>query len=61
MDSFPGNPPIAAGADFTSLRAALDASLIPPKALDRNLLIATWNVRGFGKVLPKWESQPGDS
>jgi len=61
MDSFPSGAPAAARADLASLRAALDTSPIPPKTLDRNLLIATWNVRGFGKVLPKWESQASDS
>lgn len=61
MDSFPSSPPSAVHADLAMLRTALDVSPIPPKTLDRNLLIATWNVRGFGRVLPKWESQAGDS
>jgi endonuclease/exonuclease/phosphatase family metal-dependent hydrolase len=61
MDSFPSSPPAAARADLVALRASLDASPIPPKSLDRNVLIATWNVRAFGKVLPKWESATGDS
>jgi hypothetical protein len=52
---------VAALADLLTLRAALDASPIPPKSLDRNLLIATWNVGAFGKVLPKWEGASGDS
>jgi hypothetical protein len=60
VDNFPSGAPAAARADLAALRAALDASPIP-KTLDRNLLIATWNVRAFGKVLPKWESQAGDS
>jgi exonuclease III len=29
--------------------------------LDRNVLIATWNIRAFGKVLPKWASADGES
>lgn len=37
------------------------AAGIPPKSLDRNVLVATWNLRGFGKVLDKWESAAGDS
>jgi hypothetical protein len=61
LDSFPSSPPVAARADLATLRMALDASPIPPKSLDRNLLIATWNVRAFGKVLPKWDSPAGDS
>ncbi|MDO4692327.1 MAG: endonuclease/exonuclease/phosphatase family protein [Porphyromonadaceae bacterium] len=34
---------------------------IPPKQLDRNLLIATWNIRGFGDLTRVWMSQEGDS
>src|SRR5688500_3575529 len=41
------------------LTAALDAEL-PKKQLDRNLLIATWNIREFGAVTPKWLSEEGD-
>ena len=41
------------------MRAALDAE-IPQKQLDRNLLIATWNLREFGKVNPKWLAKDGE-
>lgn len=34
---------------------------VPPKQLDRNLLIATWNIRGFGDLTRSWISQEGDS
>jgi hypothetical protein len=34
---------------------------IPPKTLDRNLLIATWNIRHFGGVTEKWTTDPEDS
>lgn len=34
------------------LRADLDVSPIPSGMVDRNLLIATWNIRGFGRVTP---------
>jgi hypothetical protein len=61
MDTFPDSPPAPVAADLAALRVALDQSGIPPKSLDRNVLIATWNIRGFGKVLDKWESAPGDS
>jgi hypothetical protein len=40
---------------------SLDQSGIPPKSLDRNVLIGTWNIRGFGRVLDKWESAATDS
>lgn len=61
MISFPSNPPRAVREDLATLRAALDASSIPPKTLDRNVLIATWNVRSFGRVTPKWTTGPTDS
>jgi hypothetical protein len=43
------------------LRSTLDASAIPPKVVDRNVLVATWNIRSLGRVTPKWSSAPGDS
>jgi hypothetical protein len=45
---------------LTRLSAALDEA-IPARQLDRNLLVATWNVRAFGGVTEKWRSEPGDS
>jgi hypothetical protein len=36
-----------------STRAVLDQS-IPTRQLDRNLLIATWNLRAFGDLTDKW-------
>ena len=42
MDTFPSSPPAAVRADLVALRAALDDSGIPPKSLDRNVLVATW-------------------
>ena len=47
-------------ADLAALRAALDAA-IPPKTLDRNVLIGTWNIRAFGEVTEKWTTGPTDS
>jgi endonuclease/exonuclease/phosphatase family metal-dependent hydrolase len=47
-------------ADLARLRSALDES-VPAKALDRNLLIATWNVRAFGDLTEKWESSEDDT
>jgi len=54
------NPPADVRADVESLRTALDAA-IPPKVLDRNVLVATWNIRHFGRVTEKWASGAGDS
>ena len=48
-------PPEEVSADLARLRLALDDDL-PAKALDRNLLIATWNVRAFGDLTEKWKS-----
>jgi endonuclease/exonuclease/phosphatase family metal-dependent hydrolase len=52
-------PPQGVALDRARLEAALDAA-IPPK-VDDNLLIATWNLRAFGGLTPKWTSGPGDS
>lgn len=61
MDSFPSSPPVPVRADLAVLRASLDQSGIPPRSLDRNVVIGAWNIRGFGKVLDKWESAATDS
>ncbi|GAB4442636.1 MAG: hypothetical protein Kow00120_11600 [Anaerolineae bacterium] len=53
-------PPPEIKAELDELRAALDND-IPEKALDRNLLIATWNIRAFGDFTEKWQSEDGDS
>ncbi|NNM23019.1 MAG: endonuclease, partial [Flavobacteriaceae bacterium] len=42
------------------LNADLDAK-IPVKSLDKNLLIATWNIRAFGNLTRKMESGQDDS
>ena len=39
---------------------ALDEEL-PAKELDRNLLIATWNIRAFGGLTEKWHSTEVDT
>jgi endonuclease/exonuclease/phosphatase family metal-dependent hydrolase len=53
-------PPEEVSADLERLRSALDEDL-PAKALDRNLLIATWNVRAFGDLTEEWESSEEDT
>jgi endonuclease/exonuclease/phosphatase family metal-dependent hydrolase len=63
LDSIPNitdPPPEEVLADLARLRSALDEA-VPAKALDRNLLIATWNVRAFGGLTEKWESAVDDS
>src|ERR671916_2325197 len=54
------SPPEEVVADLARLRSALDEDL-PAKALDRNLLIATWNVRAFSDLTEKWESSEEDT
>ncbi|HSD61998.1 MAG TPA: endonuclease/exonuclease/phosphatase family protein [Burkholderiales bacterium] len=60
MPSILDTPPPEVSADVAGLRAALDAA-IPARMLDRNLLIATWNLRAFGDLTEKWQSGAGDS
>ena len=61
MINFPDNPTQEVRDDLAALRASLDASPIPAKMLDRNVLIATWNIRAFGEVNPKWLPEATDS
>ena len=42
------------------LRSLLDAT-IPAKWVDRNLLVATWNIRAFGGLTEKWTAGEKDS
>lgn len=48
-----------AAADVDRLNEALDRLL--PARTSGNLLIGTWNLRGFGGLAAKWQSGPGDS
>lgn len=52
-------PPDVA-TDLTQLRAALD-STVPTRQLDKNLLIATWNIRAFGDLTEKWHAEEEDT
>lgn len=45
-------------ADLARLRALLQP--IPAKQVDRNLLIATWNVREFGQLSEVWDQPAGE-
>jgi endonuclease/exonuclease/phosphatase family metal-dependent hydrolase len=42
------------------LSAALDVA-VPSKQLDRNLLVASWNIRELGGLTEKWTTGTGDS
>ncbi len=52
--------PASTLARLTRLREDLTLR-IPAKQLERNLLIATWNLRSFGNLTREWESGPDDS
>ncbi len=53
-------PPKEVSDDIEGLKRNLDEK-IPDKQLDKNLLIASWNIRSFGDLTRKWESLPHDS
>jgi endonuclease/exonuclease/phosphatase family metal-dependent hydrolase len=53
-------PPQGTKDELAQLEAGLDAE-VPPKSLDRNLLVATWNVRAFGDMSDTWERGAKDS
>lgn len=53
-------PPQEVQQDLELLKRDLDAK-IPSKKLDKNLLIASWNIRAFGNLTRKWDSDDDDS
>ncbi len=53
-------PPPKVAEELVALRADLDAR-IPSKQMDRNVLVATWNLRQFGGLTEKWASESGDT
>ena len=50
-------PPAALMADISSLVGELQS--VPAKELDRNLLLATWNIREFGQLARVWNQPSG--
>ncbi|MCB9762359.1 MAG: endonuclease/exonuclease/phosphatase family protein [Alphaproteobacteria bacterium] len=60
MPSILDRPPDDVREELAALRDALDAQL-PPKRLDRNVLIATWNLRSFADLTEKWTASDDDS
>jgi exonuclease III len=60
MDSIGDVLPIDIAQNIKVLKDDLDLK-IPPKKLEKNLLIATWNIRGFGDITRKWKSSETDS
>lgn len=59
MPTITDNPPSYVKEDLAQLREQLDK--LPSKAVDQNLIIATWNIRCFGDLTEKWESDENDS
>ena len=45
--------------DIARLRRKIAESGLPGKLVDKNLIIASWNIRAFGDVYPHWEDNPG--
>jgi len=60
MPTINDNQPQDVQAALAILRQQLDQQ-IPAKQLDRNLLVATWNIRAFGDLTEKWKSSASDS
>lgn len=53
-------PPKSTRDELAKLEAGLDAE-VPARRLNRNLLVATWNVRDFGGMSDTWERGAKDS
>jgi endonuclease/exonuclease/phosphatase family metal-dependent hydrolase len=53
-------PPADVAQCLLTFQRALDHN-IPAKAIDRNLLIATWNIRAFGGLTELWRAGDDDS
>jgi endonuclease/exonuclease/phosphatase family metal-dependent hydrolase len=60
MPNITDTPPAPVQRNIAALRASLNTA-IPPRRMDQNLLIATWNIRGFGNITREWASGPKDS
>lgn len=55
------NAPAAVKDEMTALRTELDATVPPKRQADRNLLIATWNIKAFSSLTRKWTASSSDS
>lgn len=52
------NYPPETAADVVRVRRRIEAAHVPPKHLDQNLLIATWNIRAFGRIYNSYDENP---
>ena len=59
MPKITEQPPKDVQADLDCLSAALDSEI--PQKNNRNLLIATWNIRAFSSLTRKWTANPNDT
>jgi endonuclease/exonuclease/phosphatase family metal-dependent hydrolase len=50
--------PLIALEDTIRLRRCIEASKLPQKLVDKNLLIGSWNIRAFGSVFESWRDRP---
>ncbi len=60
MTTILDTPPEEVQVNLGQLSKDLDEKL-PPRKIDKNLLIGTWNIRAFGDLTRKWESDEDDS
>jgi len=60
MPKIQDTPPPVVIENLELLATDLDQK-IPSKCLDKNLLIASWNIRAFGDLTRKWDSDDDDS
>ncbi|PHS67935.1 MAG: endonuclease [Flavobacterium sp.] len=60
MPKIQDTPPPVVIENLKLLATDLDQK-IPSKCLDKNLLIASWNIRAFGNLTRKWDSDDDDS
>ena len=56
-----GAVPQAAVDEMREFSAYLDGLVPPKREVDRNILIATWNIAHFRSLTRKWKSTGGDS
>jgi endonuclease/exonuclease/phosphatase family metal-dependent hydrolase len=54
-----GSYPPELAAEIVRLRRRIAAGDVPAKLTDRNLLIASWNIRSFGSVHPSFDENCG--
>jgi endonuclease/exonuclease/phosphatase family metal-dependent hydrolase len=60
MSKITDSPPLEIKKEIRNLNLILD-ELLPAKELDKNVLIATWNIRSFGGLTEKWVAEEKDT